>query len=124
MKDHCTRNNLWDEQQLGATSGVLGTTDQLLVDECIMQQVKDKHLNLCVAYNDYKTAYDRVRHDWMLMVYKWMGIPEQLIELLKTIMSKWKTRLEICESGLKVRSRVLDINTGFLQGDSYAATGF
>ena len=53
VKDHSIRNNLWDNQQLGATSGVLGTVDQLLVDECIMQQVKDKHKNLSVAYYDY-----------------------------------------------------------------------
>ena len=58
------------------------------------------------------------------MVYRWMGIPERLIKVLQTIMGKWKTRLEIFESGTKMTSRVLDINTGFLQGDSLAATGF
>ena len=58
------------------------------------------------------------------MVYRWMGIPERLIKVLQTIMGKWKTRLEIFESGTKMTSRILDINTGFLQGDSLAATGF
>ena len=33
MKDHATRNDLWDDGQLGAREGVLGTVDQLLVDE-------------------------------------------------------------------------------------------
>ena len=31
-------NNNWDELQLGAVTGVLGTVDQLLIDKCIMEK--------------------------------------------------------------------------------------
>ena len=124
LKGHALRNCLWDGQQLGTTSDVVGTVDQLLVDECIMQQVKQKHLNLCVTYYDYKKAYDMVRHDWMLRVFNWMGVPKGLIVLLRKIMSVWKIRLEIFRNGQKENSRLISVKKGFLQGDSYSPIGF
>ena len=39
-------------------------------------------------------------------------------------MSKWKTRLEIWNEGEKVTSRWIEIQFGFLQGDSYSPVGF
>ena len=44
---------------------------------------------------DYKKAYDKVHHDWMLRVYTWIGIPGNVIAGLSELMRKWKTRLEI-----------------------------
>ena len=32
MKDHAERNSIWDRSQLGTCSDVLGTVDQLIVD--------------------------------------------------------------------------------------------
>ena len=69
MKNHAIENNIWDEGQLEAAEGVLGTVDQLIIDRCIMEEVKTQHRNLAVAFYDYKKAYDKVHHDWMLRVY-------------------------------------------------------
>ena len=124
MKDHAMRNNLWDDGQLGAREGVLGTIDQLLVDECIMQQVRDKKRNIAVAYYDYKKAYDMVHHDWMIRVYKWMGVPDKVCNVLNALMRLWKTRLEIHVGGQKQVSRWINIMRGFLQGDSFSPVGF
>ena len=33
-------NEIWDEGQLGAVEGVLGTVNQLIIDRCIMEEVK------------------------------------------------------------------------------------
>ena len=88
-------NNIWDGGQLGAVAGVLGTADQLIIDNSIMEEVKTYHQNLAVAFYDYKKAYDKVHHDWMLRVHKWIGVPCNAITLLSSIMRKWKTRLEI-----------------------------
>ena len=87
---------------MGAVVGVLGTVDQLIIDRSIMEEVKTYHRNLAVAFYDYKKAYDKVHHDWMLRVYKWIGIPDNVITLLSSIMRKWKTRLEIWKDGKKV----------------------
>ena len=60
----------------------------------------------------------------MLRVYKWIGIPDNVIKLLSSVMRKWKTRLEIWEDGKKGISRGTDIMFGFLQSDSYSPVGF
>ena len=95
MKNHAIENNIWDEGQLGAAEGVLGTVDQLIIDRCIMEEVKTQHRNLAVAFYHYKKAYDKVHHDWILRVYPWMGLPVNVIRLLRQVMRYWKTRLEI-----------------------------
>lgn len=124
MRNHAVVNKIWDEGQLGAVEGVLGTVDQLIIDRCIMEEVKQHHRNLAVAFYDYKKAYDKVHHDWMLRVYEWIGIPKSVIKLIKELMSKWKTRLEIWNNGEKMTSRWIKVLCGFLQGDSYSPVGF
>ena len=44
-------------------SGLLGTVDQLVIDNAIMDEVREKQMNLAVAFYDYQKAYDMVRHD-------------------------------------------------------------
>ena len=124
MRNHAMVNGIWDEGQLGAVEGVLGTVDQLIIDRCIMEEVKLYHRNLAVAFYDYKKAYDKVHHDWMLRVYQWIGIPQEVIKLLSRLMHLWKTRLEISNKGEKQISRWINISCGFLQGDSYSPVGF
>ena len=63
MREHTMENDIWDEGQLGAVVGVLGTVDQLIIDRSIMEEVKTYHRNLAVAFYDYKKAYDKVHHD-------------------------------------------------------------
>ena len=90
MRKHMMENNIWDEGQLGAVVGVLGTVDQLNIDKSIMKEVKTYYQNLAVAFYDCKKAYDKVHHDWMLRVYKRTGKPDNIITLLSSIMRKWK----------------------------------
>ena len=40
LREHMIENEIWDEGQLGAVEGVLGTVDQLIIDRCIMDEVK------------------------------------------------------------------------------------
>ena len=69
MREHTMENEIWDEGQLGTMEGVLGTFDQLIIDRCIMEEVKQYHRNLAVAFYDYKKVCDKVHQDWMLRVY-------------------------------------------------------
>ena len=124
MREHALVNEICDEGQLGAVEGVLGTVDQLIIDRCIMEEVKQHHRNLAVAFYDYKKAYDKVHHDWMIRVYDWIGIPRNVIRLIVDLMGKWKTRLEIWNGSEKMTSRWIRILCGFLQGDSYSPVGF
>ena len=63
MREHTVENDIWDEGQLGAVTGVLGTVDQLIIDRSMMKDMKTCHGNLAVAFYDYKKAYDKVHHD-------------------------------------------------------------
>ena len=114
MREQTTEYDIWDEGQLGAVVGVLGTVDQLNIDKSTMQKVKTYHRNLAVEFYDYK----------MLRVCKWTGIPDNVITRLISIMRKWKTSLEIWKDGEKSISRCIDKMCGFLQGDSYSPVGF
>ena len=114
-KQHALENSIWDEGQLGAVTGVLGTADQLLIDKCIMEEVKIYKRNLAVAYYDCKKAFGNVQYDWMIRVYEWIGIPAVVISVLKALMNKCKTRLKLWKDGEKCVSRWIDITCGFLQ---------
>ena len=83
----------------------MGTVDQLIIDQCIMEEVKQYHRNLAIPFYDYKSACDKVHHDCMLRVYRWVGIPDEVIKLISNLMELWKTRLEICNKGEKMASR-------------------
>ena len=124
MKEHAQRNKIWDRSQLGTCSGVLGTVQQLLIDAAIMDEVRNQQRNLAMAFYDYQKAYNMVRHDWMIRVYRWMGIQEKVVKVLIKLMKGWKTRLEVTQNGKVKTSRLLNILKGFLQGDSYAPVGF
>ena len=101
MKDHATRNDIWDKNQMGKCEGVLGTVDQLLIDNCIMSEVRSHKRNLAVAYYDYQKAYDKVHHDWMTIVYRWMGFPERVVQVMEQVMCGWQTRPEVIAEGKK-----------------------
>ena len=47
-----------------------------------------------------------------------------MINLIKELMRKWETRLEISRDGEKMVSRWIQILCGLLQGDSYSPAGF
>ena len=99
MKEHAKRNNTWDRSQLGTCSGVLGTVDQLVIDNAIMEEVRNQQRNLPVAFYNYQKAHDMVRHDWMTRVYQWMGVPEKVVNVIVKLMEGWKTILEVTENG-------------------------
>ena len=89
-----------------------------------MDEVRDQQRNLAVAFYDYQKAYDMVRHDWMIRVYQWMGVPQKVVNVISILMEGWKTRLEINQDGKVTTSRVINIVKGFLQSDSYSPVGF
>ena len=39
------QNDLWDKSQMGTHEKVLGTVDQLLIDNAYMREVRDHHRN-------------------------------------------------------------------------------
>ena len=124
MKEHAERNNIWDRSQWETYSGVLGTVDQVIIDNAIMDEVRNQQRNLAVAFYDYQKAYDMVRRDWMTRVYHSMVVPEKVVNVIVKLMEGWKTRLELTEDGKVLTNVKINIRKGFLQGDSYSPVGF
>ena len=44
MREYTIKNHIWDEGQLGAIAGVLGTVDQLIIDDVYSQVVVQVHV--------------------------------------------------------------------------------
>ena len=82
MRKHTMTNDIWDEGQSEAVIGVQGTMDLVIVDRCIVEEVKEYHRNLVVAFYEYKKAYDTVHHDLMLTVCRRIGILNEVICLV------------------------------------------
>ena len=99
MKEHAEENEIWDRNQMGTCQ------DQLLIDNCIMEEVRTHKRNSAVAYYDYRKAYDMVHHDWMLRVYEWMGITKSVCKVIEQLIMRWKTRLGVFAQGKKVVGR-------------------
>ena len=112
------------QRTTGTCRTCIRQVSQLINDRCIMEEVKQHRRNLPVAFYDFKKAYNKVHHDWMKRMYKWIGIPRSVIKLIKDLMRKWQTRLDIWSNGEKKTSRWTQILCGFLQGDSYYPVGF
>ena len=63
MREHTMEIEIWDKGLLRAVEGVLGTVDQLIIDQCIMEEGKQYHRNLAVTFYNYKKVYNKVHHD-------------------------------------------------------------
>ena len=124
MKIHAEENELWDPRQLGTQSDVLGTIDHILVDKCVLEEIKDHKRSAALCFYDYRKAYDMVPHEWMDMVFKWMKFHPKVLKLMERLRGGWKTRLEVYNNGKVQMSRVIRFKRGFLQGDSWSPVGF
>ena len=60
MKDHAERNNIWHRSQLEMYSGLLGTVNQLIIHNAMMDKMRNQQRNLAVAFFDYHKAYNLV----------------------------------------------------------------
>jgi len=114
LYQHLEENNIIPPEQKGCRKGTRGTKDHLLIDKLILKQAKQKKKDLSMAWIDYKKAFDMVPHSWILECLELMGTPNNIVNLIKNSMEKWRTILtaedkELCE---------IKIRRGIFQGDS------
>ena len=70
------------EEQKGCRRQSRGAKDQLLIDKTVLKDCKKRHTNLCMAWIDYKQAYDLVPHSWINECMEMFGITENLRNFL------------------------------------------
>ena len=68
LVDHCTTNNTITTEKAGCKKQSWGCTDQLLIDEMILEEVQHQRKNLLMMGLDYNKAFDSVPHYWIIRV--------------------------------------------------------
>ena len=66
MKQHIHINKLIPNEQKGCVSNALGTIDQLLINQMVLNDAKEKNKDLSVAWIDYSKHLDSIPHDWLI----------------------------------------------------------
>ena len=114
--DHLEENRLLPEEQKGRRRKCQGTKGQLAIDRCILQNCRKRKTNLSMARVDYKKVYDMVLHSWIIATIGMIGLPDNIIGLIKQSMDKWKSNLYA--DGKLLES--VPIRRGIFQGNSFS----
>ena len=59
----------------------------------ILQDCKQTHKHLAMAWVDYLKAYDLVPHSWILECLELVGISKNIKKFIDNAMKKWTTGL-------------------------------
>lgn len=121
---HCTQNNIISEKQKGCQQGSLGCKEQLLIDSIVMNQAVKNNRNLKTAFIDYKKAFDKVPHSWLIETLKLHKINNTIIKMLHTMMGYWKTKVHLNTQDTSVSTNHINIKRGIFQGDSLSPLWF
>ena len=95
--EHCGRHSIITEEQAAGKRGSWGCTDQLLINEMIHAEVVSNRRNLVTVWLDYRKAFDSLPHSWILESIKLAIIPDLIIQSIKQLMVKWRTKTENIE---------------------------
>ena len=66
-----------------------------MIQKMILDEAKTYHRNLSMCWIDYKKAHDSVPNKWILNSMQCIGLPDQLLIFLKSLMSCWSTQVEM-----------------------------
>ncbi|XP_054744487.1 uncharacterized protein LOC129248901 [Anastrepha obliqua] len=64
--EHIETHNLIAEEQKGCIRASQGCKEQLIIDQVVLGQSKQKNRNLYAAYIDWMKAFDSVPHSWLI----------------------------------------------------------
>ena len=114
IRNHLSNNGLLPMEQKGCLPKCRGTKDQLLTDKAIVKNCKRRKVNLEMMWIDYKKAYDRVPHSWLIECMEIYKVNTTIKEFLEREMQNWKT--ELTSNGEMLGD--VRIRRGIFQGDA------
>ena len=117
-------NELLPTEQKGCKRGSDGCKDQLLINKMILENCRKNKRNLSSVWIDYKKAFDRVPHSWIIKCLKMFKVNPTVVNFIIASMKKWKTTLHLNHNNGTMKSRKININTGIYQGDSLSSLLF
>ena len=115
--EHFTRNGIVTDEQAEGKRGSWGCVDQLLINKMIYKEVKERIKNLLTVWLDYKKAFDSIPHSWIIKSLQLAKIPDIIIEAIRMIMTKWRSKLHLYGESNTIESLFIDYMRGILQGD-------
>ena len=116
--DHLDSKQLLEEEQKGCRRHRQGTKHQLLINNSILEDCKRRARNLCMAWVDYKKAYDSVPHSWIIRCLDIYKISPPIKEFLKKQMQRWKMNITLRHTEGEIHLPNVKVKRGIFQGDS------
>ena len=78
--------------QRGGRPGVMGCTDNMLIDKMILEDAKMNKKNLSMVWTDVRKAFDYVTHAWILKVLSMNKTNKRIIKFVENIIKGWKSQ--------------------------------
>jgi hypothetical protein len=122
VDQHARRNNILPPEQIALQKRVWGCTHALILDQTVVADAQyQKQRPISLAWIDYAKAFDSVPHDYINWILRVVKIPKPIRTFVSSLMNSWKVRYEAKDSrGRTLRSQLLGIKSGVLQGDSFS----
>ena len=120
IMQHATQNEIITEEQAAGKIGSWGTTDQLLTNKMIYDEIINNRRNLAVAWLDYRKAFESVPHSWILESLKLAKVPLKIIRAIEHLMTKWRTKLSLHGEDASIETDQLEYHKGIIQGDTHS----
>ena len=117
---HLDQQSLLPSEQKGCKKFSRGCKEQLLLDKLILKNCKRRKTALHMAYIDYKKAYDKIPHSWILESMRMCGVAPNIISFFQASLSQSKVQLQL---GQAILGNIL-IKRGIFQGDSASPLQF
>ncbi|KAL3273358.1 hypothetical protein HHI36_014806 [Cryptolaemus montrouzieri] len=124
INKHIKAHNILAYEQNGCRSGARGCKELLVTDYIVTKHARKKLRNLCIAWINYRKAFDSVPHSWLLKVMELYGVPGSVVGLLRQLMSTWRTSLCLRTKGAEISAGEIRIKRGIFQGDSLSSLWF
>ena len=122
--EHCERNNIITEEQAAGKRGSWGCTDQLFINKMIYKEAVSNRRNLVTVWLDYRKAFGRLPHGWILESLKLAKIPDLIIQAIKQLMRKWRTQTRLNRETENIDTDFINYLRGILQGDTLSLIPF
>ncbi|XP_044757740.1 uncharacterized protein LOC123315901 [Coccinella septempunctata] len=119
---HLKNNKLLAWEQNGCNKNGRGAKELLVIDNSITKQAKKRLRNLSMAWIDYRKS--PVPHSWLFQVLQIYKINPQAIQLLKHLMTTWRTKLTVKHETVSYQTGKIRIARGIFQGDRFSPSWF
>ena len=116
------RRGVLPEEQLALRRGIWGCTHAAIIDQALVADaLNQRQRPISVAWIDYAKAFDSLPHSYIKWVISAMQVAKPLATFIKGLLNNWKVQYEVKDPRGKIlRSNILKIKSGVLQGDSFS----